>query len=93
LSIGVFLKKVNKTSFVNIHFVQEKLIMNFFTACYGIVTVPSGNWYCRKCESPDRAKSVCIKIVIFILFYWGKLYSSYTGHQSFYNGLLKSKTI
>ena len=36
----------------------------FFTACYGIITVPSGPWFCRKCESQERAaKVVCIMCI------------------------------
>lgn len=34
------------------------LTCNIFSACYGIVSVPSGPWYCRKCESQERAARV-----------------------------------
>lgn len=33
-------------------------LFSVFSACYGIVQVPTGPWFCRKCESQERAARV-----------------------------------
>jgi hypothetical protein len=40
------------------------------TGCYGIVTPPTGLWFCRKCESQERAA----RVVSFLKFVFQFVY-------------------
>nr|CAD7569648.1 unnamed protein product [Timema californicum] len=40
--------------------VKDALLLFIRVTCYGIVTVPTGPWFCRKCESQERAARVTV---------------------------------
>lgn len=44
-------------------------IFGISSACYGIVQVPTGPWFCRKCESQERAARVVSHMVSFFFFF------------------------
>lgn len=47
---------------VNVHVHVYRIVLLSYAVmcigCYGIVTLPTGLWFCRKCESQERAARV-----------------------------------
>jgi hypothetical protein len=45
---------------------NQEIFDIFYLACYGIVSIPDGDWYCGRCEAGDIRAVLKIKNYFFI---------------------------